>query len=277
MNKINQKGFAHIFFLLIIVGIFAIGGWWLWSKGELPVSKTSPTPTPTPDPTANWETYTNTLFSYQLKYPSGWEINRGPGDLSKEELQNLSNIGFFAPEQEEPGVFFGIYVNEFHPQSASRNCTDLEDCADRIQSNLSPKNQIQNIVLSNENFMDNPAKSLTYKRVTESYTQSWVHLTTILDDNLYHFYIYHPTSLSDKYDGVFNQILSTFKFLENKDAEGEFCGGIAGEICPEGYLCRLEGDYPDASGTCIKEKLNFVFQFFVIFPFSSQTVHFCPM
>lgn len=31
-----------------------------------------------------------------------------------------------------------------------------------------------------------------------------------------------------------------------------FCGGIAGIACPAGYSCKLEGSYPDAGGTCIK-------------------------
>lgn len=30
-----------------------------------------------------------------------------------------------------------------------------------------------------------------------------------------------------------------------------FCGGIAGIKCPEGYICQLDGNYPDAAGTCI--------------------------
>jgi len=28
------------------------------------------------------------------------------------------------------------------------------------------------------------------------------------------------------------------------------CGGIAGLVCPEGYICILEGNYPDAAGNC---------------------------
>lgn len=30
------------------------------------------------------------------------------------------------------------------------------------------------------------------------------------------------------------------------------CGGISGEMCPDGYNCHLNGNYPDASGTCVK-------------------------
>jgi len=32
---------------------------------------------------------------------------------------------------------------------------------------------------------------------------------------------------------------------------GQFCGGIAGVECPSGYTCQLEGNYPDAGGTCV--------------------------
>jgi len=31
------------------------------------------------------------------------------------------------------------------------------------------------------------------------------------------------------------------------------CGGIAGLTCPDGYKCKLDGNYPDASGTCVEQ------------------------
>lgn len=35
---------------------------------------------------------------------------------------------------------------------------------------------------------------------------------------------------------------------------GKFCGGIAPGAfpCPEGYVCKLDGAYPDAGGHCVK-------------------------
>lgn len=36
-------------------------------------------------------------------------------------------------------------------------------------------------------------------------------------------------------------------------ANVEFCGGIAGVQCQLGYSCELDGDYPDAGGTCVKQ------------------------
>ena len=37
-----------------------------------------------------------------------------------------------------------------------------------------------------------------------------------------------------------------------RGTEGGFCGGIAGFQCQDGLTCRLDGNYPDAGGTCIK-------------------------
>jgi hypothetical protein len=38
---------------------------------------------------------------------------------------------------------------------------------------------------------------------------------------------------------------------------GRFCGGIAANLpenqCPEGYVCKLDGNYPDAGGVCVKK------------------------
>jgi hypothetical protein len=39
-----------------------------------------------------------------------------------------------------------------------------------------------------------------------------------------------------------------------KESLNQFCGGIAGLSCPDGYMCKLDGDYPDASGTCTPEE-----------------------
>lgn len=33
--------------------------------------------------------------------------------------------------------------------------------------------------------------------------------------------------------------------------EGKFCGGIAAFQCPAGYVCKLDGAYPDAGGRCV--------------------------
>src|SRR3989344_5063784 len=47
---------------------------------------------------------------------------------------------------------------------------------------------------------------------------------------------------------------NSFKFLPipNQNSTEMFCGGFAGKLCPTGYVCQLDGNYPDASGKCVK-------------------------
>jgi len=34
---------------------------------------------------------------------------------------------------------------------------------------------------------------------------------------------------------------------------GTFCGGIAGMVCPLGFTCQIDGNYPDSGGKCVKQ------------------------
>jgi hypothetical protein len=46
-------------------------------------------------------------------------------------------------------------------------------------------------------------------------------------------------------------IVTNYTGVGNCAAEGGMCGGIAGFACCAGLRCELEGDYPDAAGTCV--------------------------
>lgn len=41
--------------------------------------------------------------------------------------------------------------------------------------------------------------------------------------------------------------------IQSCSLEGEICGGIAGFQCCNNLVCELEGDFPDAAGTCIQQ------------------------
>lgn len=51
------------------------------------------------------------------------------------------------------------------------------------------------------------------------------------------------------------QISDPEKFAEQNQTVGlgQDCGGFAGMTCSTGLTCKLDGDYPDASGKCVKE------------------------
>lgn len=82
MNMNNQKGFANIILIVIIVAIVAVGGYFVFSKKLEPIAQ-QPTPTPTKTPvsptptakdeTAGWNTFTDTQYGFEFKYPDTWK------------------------------------------------------------------------------------------------------------------------------------------------------------------------------------------------------------
>ena len=81
MIKFNsyQKGFVHILVLIIIVLIGIAGiGYFAFKNGQVKIPlqniPISPTPFTTQIDTSSWKTYTNTKYSYQVKYPDNWFV-----------------------------------------------------------------------------------------------------------------------------------------------------------------------------------------------------------
>ncbi len=78
----NQKGSATVILLVaLVVVVAAVLTYFTFLKkpGEVAVSPTpmptaTKTATATPDETANWKTYTNTQYGFEIKYPNGFEL-----------------------------------------------------------------------------------------------------------------------------------------------------------------------------------------------------------
>lgn len=66
------------------------------------------------------------------------------------------------------------------------------------------------------------------------------------------FYYFQTIELSNQLSELRSQpSVEPVVSIEEAD-EDFFCGGFIGKMCPEGYVCEYDGDYPDASGTCIE-------------------------
>lgn len=60
--------------------------------------------------------------------------------------------------------------------------------------------------------------------------------------------------LGTSYNNMFYGIArSTGEYTLSATASSQFCGGIAGFQCPTGLKCLLDGNYPDAGGTCVAQ------------------------
>ncbi len=70
-----NKKFAITFVILILLGAGAYAGIWYWQNQQV-AQEVAPTFTPRPsataDPTADWKTYTNTQYGFEVKYPLDW-------------------------------------------------------------------------------------------------------------------------------------------------------------------------------------------------------------
>ncbi len=71
--------------IAVLVVLVAGVGYFAFVKKSAPVAYQTPTPTvtttvikttsPTVDPTANWKTYSNQTYGYEVKYPNNWKVS----------------------------------------------------------------------------------------------------------------------------------------------------------------------------------------------------------
>lgn len=86
----NQKGFANIILVIIVVILVGAVGYFAFVKKSEPVvqqptptptqtnTPVSPTPTPTPkDETSNWQSHSNMEIGFSFKYPQAWKVEDG--------------------------------------------------------------------------------------------------------------------------------------------------------------------------------------------------------
>jgi len=95
--------------VVVVVGIFALGGFLLWQQVGLkpfsptPVQQTPPPFAPSPQPqaevldTSDWQTYRNEEHGFEVKYPEKWSVNEGaeaPLLFNNENGEKFMSISF---------------------------------------------------------------------------------------------------------------------------------------------------------------------------------------
>lgn len=227
----KNKGFAPIIaiVLLALVGLIGYLGYQNFQLRNAPSPTPSPTPraSTTPDPTANWKMYENNTYKYSLKYPSSWKIDTTSPQTTFLEIGSV-NL---------PGTYAKVSIS-----TTGENDKSVEDLAKSWRSGTLETTQVDDEtaaeILQNPNPEGEPL-------VQGSYTLS----VFVKNKSKINLLIQLETANLNTYRAIFDQILSTFQFT----GDSQFCGGIQGIMCSEGYSCKLEGDYPDAGGTCVKD------------------------
>ena len=165
------------------------------------------------DPTKDWKTYTNTGYGFEFKYPKEWVLK---DNTNPDDCTSSDCI------KQNPSYDIKVsFINEmiFSSTYCSANPSDIPRCEGGIDWGIN----------GDEAFV------MKGKTGGQGIIELWL-----------------PNVTEDR-KGVFRQVISTLKFIESDIV---YCGGIGipWVKCPTtGYICELEGSYPDAKTICKKQ------------------------
>lgn len=184
---------ALILILLASTGFLTFQNYQL--RKEISQLESSPSPTPTPDPTANWKTYSNEAYKYSFKYPPLWKINTTSPQTTYLEIGSVNQSQTFA---------------RISISGTGENDKSIEELARAWRSGPIEKIQIGGQeavkVLQNPNQEGEPLVKGAYSISIFVKNRSNINILIQLE-----------TANLNTYQIIFDQILSTFKFLEEKE------------------------------------------------------------
>lgn len=206
----NKSKVIPIVLGVVAVTIIAIGVYLLGTKqNQTPVqniAQTTPIPTPTSDPAANWKTYTNTKQGFSFKYPPEWDMEVG-SQVEEGEIApalNIHNHYVSDPSKGHYNYYFGDIVG-INIKKTSNKSLDQE-----IQEDIKMSGNIF------ENIRHFVVDSIEGRRFT--FNGQYAVDTVLVKNNEFELEISHRLAVDKSNKNsinkeIFNQILSTFRFL----------------------------------------------------------------
>jgi uncharacterized protein YxeA len=180
--------------ILIVVGLF-VNAYLMLSKKET-VTKTpdiSVTATPTLDPTAEWVTFTNPDWNYEIKAPSDWK-----------ETEHSSNFNYTTPLQAPDQSNFIVTIKNENTNTLEKILQN-QDQIDKTSWEGKPSKEIissKQISVGNYSGIEREEKWLAAGFIAKT--------TYILVNGKFVSFVAYPeNSTATK---LYDQILSTFKF-----------------------------------------------------------------
>jgi len=255
----NQKrGLKQKFFdLAVVLTVLAGLTMYAFQKGRLSFTQSDDIPSPPlPSPTAvipnEPQIYKNDEFSFQFTY----------SPKSSGCSQQISVSEPWIMNETVNGV--SVYCNEnknliqILTEKTDKNITDW-------WYSLLPDNEAfleQNGEMKDITFQGIKAKEIAYRK--NNTNDHFNQLEIAFQNGGVNYLIVALDYLcnSDKvcWQGDFEQhLLKNFKLTDGPNLTPlptnpvvQICGGILGKICPDGFTCKYDGNYPDATGSCVK-------------------------
>ena len=175
----NNKGFANMVLIGVVIVLIAIGGYFVLKSKQQPVVQ----PATSTGETVNLKTYTNDKYSFELKYPNGYLLTESNSGILIESSKSCAN------RDNPPKDCFGYSL------LIQKNKITGGD-GDHVPS-------VQVAGYSSERF------EIKYGMYDN---ESQIYIQFIKDGTWYISYITYNSENKTVAENLLNQILSTFKF-----------------------------------------------------------------
>ena len=203
----NQKGISSIVIILIIVGVLVIGGlFWYYQKTLQIISQPVPQVTPT-DETANWQTYQNDEYGFELNYPKDWSVDEGCqklGTLDSDSTRTCFRNSFGEPKSTDEVVLLIL----------KKKYSSIDDYLN-AQLEAAKKELGEGKVSFSKEKIDKGYKvTAKFPYSGDGSTASLTDIILMEQDQIFILRQVYPKECQLAQCEVLNQILSTFKFIK---------------------------------------------------------------
>lgn len=202
--------------LVVLLGVGYLVGAKVFFPKTPPVSpQITPYPTPTPDPTENWKTYKSDKWDIEFNYPADFEILIDANNhllIAKDQLGS-DGISIVSDKDADYIAVNSLRSCSVANEEINRNSGDRQSCLD-VGNRFGQSKDIETIKLGGNDVRSFYETSLGRggtRHVLQTTNKPFIQLTS-----------------TDPNEIVFDQILSTFRFLETTPSpeQEKFCDQV---------------------------------------------------
>lgn len=237
----KQSSFLITFLSILLLISCLIAGFFAYQTQslvkELTVYKLqqeeTPAATASPDPTADWETYTNTKYGYEIKYPNIWRAD------------SLSQGTMGTGSVESTGVDDFLQISLSGQLIPSLNI-NIETIITSLEKEIEKKIKIMN-TSHNPDYKNikqyekelNGTKVLVLESDRGDFHTKTNYFSSL--NNKYFILVEQIDNTDVEYKETLDQILSTFKFIEPVASSSPVACTMEAKICPDGSAVGRSG------------------------------------
>lgn len=211
----KQKGVTLILIVILIALALGVGGYMLYNQQAKPTPPptTQPTPSPTASPvptdtgeTADWKIYSNPKLGYSVKYPKSWylrEYDWGSIIENKKKLESPHTP--VSPKTPQDPTYFNIKITTYETKADLSLRDWIINVWDRMLEIAKPPLEPEQLIVISIDKVQGYKLEFRGAEITSTHI--------FLESNQNKVYEISAAFNHPGEEKIFNQILSTFKFL----------------------------------------------------------------